>query len=696
MARVPTQDNFQVAPSGPTGARFDPPSTAGMDAPARQLQQFGQATEQLGGAMADIAIDAAREANQLRVLEAENEARQAILDLTYDPQQGYTQAKGRDVMFRDSGKPLADEYDGKLRERFDQIGSGLSNDAQRQMFEQQAMRLRSSFAAQTTQYEAAEYRGYQQSVVKGTADLSVETIARNARNFDVIDDELNNRLAPSIHQLGRMQGLSGNEITALSNVAKSRALVGAISSAIDSEDITTASALFDRYGSDLQEADRVKVEGVIRRETQGRVVMGAVDAAMGDAQAVEGHGMPVIGGRVTSRFGEKRGNEVHNGVDIAVPVGTPVRAPAGGEVVKVWEDASNGKAVRIRFPDGSVGGFAHLSDQKVKVGDKVAAGQVFALSGNTGRSTGPHLHYKLEKDGRAVDPLAPGSATTKPATLEDAWAQTRARLPADASTDLIKAARSELAARWQMKEASDRDREDKAMTGVYTALIQNGGDIAALPARVRAAIPADKYDSAISFANTIRTSGDQTDEVAYATLASSPELLSSLSDSQFLSLRPKLSQSDFKHFANQRAELRGGGTKNAPGSLNNAAIKRTVDTRLSSLGIDPLPKTDDTAAMARVGAVRRFVNNAIAEEQQRTGKQMNDVEVEQFIDRQFTRAVPMRNSLWGTAQPARPRLSLGVDEISDDTRAQIEGTLKSRGVPITDDSILSMYYAMGE
>lgn len=115
--------------------------------------------------------------------------------------------------------------------------------------------------------------------------------------------------------------------------------------------------------------------------------------------------MPVPG-QVTSEFGASRGSGPHNGMDIAVPEGTPVPAALGGEIIRVWNDTSNGGglSVKVRYDDGSVAGFAHLSDQPIKEG-RFNAGDTIAITGNTGRSTGPHLHYTLTRDGQKINPL---------------------------------------------------------------------------------------------------------------------------------------------------------------------------------------------------------------------------------------------------------------------------------------------------
>jgi len=97
---------------------------------------------------------------------------------------------------------------------------------------------------------------------------------------------------------------------------------------------------------------------------------------------------------------------VHGGVDIAAPMDTKVFATGDGVVAKVTEDEGWGKLLIIKHDDGLSTWYAHLNSFMVKEGDKVQTGQVIGLVGNTGRSTGPHLHYEVRKEGERVDPNA--------------------------------------------------------------------------------------------------------------------------------------------------------------------------------------------------------------------------------------------------------------------------------------------------
>jgi murein DD-endopeptidase MepM/ murein hydrolase activator NlpD len=110
-------------------------------------------------------------------------------------------------------------------------------------------------------------------------------------------------------------------------------------------------------------------------------------------------------GRVISGFGARGTGGANDGINIAVPEGTPVRAAEGGTVVHA-DDALKGygKLVLIRHPNGYVSVYAHNSELKVKRGESVRRGQVIASSGQTGNVTAPQLHFEIRKGATPVDP----------------------------------------------------------------------------------------------------------------------------------------------------------------------------------------------------------------------------------------------------------------------------------------------------
>ena len=118
-----------------------------------------------------------------------------------------------------------------------------------------------------------------------------------------------------------------------------------------------------------------------------------------------------VSGTITSLFGTRINPitnmpEFHNGIDIAVPVGTPVLSVRCATVEHVNYSRLNGHYMRLRCDGGYYIIYAHLSEIVLNVGDRVSQGEKVALSGNTGQSTGPHLHYGLSRGaGHWVDPL---------------------------------------------------------------------------------------------------------------------------------------------------------------------------------------------------------------------------------------------------------------------------------------------------
>lgn len=113
---------------------------------------------------------------------------------------------------------------------------------------------------------------------------------------------------------------------------------------------------------------------------------------------------PITGGRFTSGFG-KRWGKMHKGVDWACPVGTAVKASCNGTIVSAGWANGYGYCVTIKHSNGMQTRYGHLSKILVSAGDKVSQGDKIALSGNTGRSTGPHVHFEIIVNGEQTNPL---------------------------------------------------------------------------------------------------------------------------------------------------------------------------------------------------------------------------------------------------------------------------------------------------
>lgn len=121
---------------------------------------------------------------------------------------------------------------------------------------------------------------------------------------------------------------------------------------------------------------------------------------------------------VTSPFGVRKDPitgrlDQHDGVDFAMAPGTPVRATAAGEVIYSGPRGGYGNVVVLQHPQGYETWYAHAQKTVVPVGKQVKAGEVVALSGSSGRSTGPHLHFEVRKHGVPINPNSYGAIDTK-------------------------------------------------------------------------------------------------------------------------------------------------------------------------------------------------------------------------------------------------------------------------------------------
>ncbi|MBB6094905.1 murein DD-endopeptidase MepM/ murein hydrolase activator NlpD [Povalibacter uvarum] len=146
------------------------------------------------------------------------------------------------------------------------------------------------------------------------------------------------------------------------------------------------------------------------REQQLSVLESLISTRNLNRQIVPG-GRPVMQGWISSYFGQRTDpfngrTAYHRGVDFAGPAGSQVVAVASGVVTYSKDRFGYGKTVEINHGNGYVTRYAHNQRTLVTPGDTVQKGQAIALIGSTGRSTGPHLHFEVLRNGRAVDPMS--------------------------------------------------------------------------------------------------------------------------------------------------------------------------------------------------------------------------------------------------------------------------------------------------
>lgn len=689
------------------GGRMDPGRAdtrieAGVDPrlaaiPGQQLQQTGRALSEAGGELGRIALDIQMQTNALVTDAAVNRAKEIQMRLVYDKDTGLTALRGFDALNRPDGRPLAAEYVSKFDEATQAIAGELKNEAQRLAFNAQVSQLRLSLENQAVQHEANAFREYNLSVQEGTIKTEIENIGLNYNNPEIVNPALE-RLKGAVAEQGFALGRSAQWITAQQREMTSKAHSVAIGAAIQNEQIAYAEAYLKRYSEDMTADDVLRAKGIVTKEVDGRVALAASARAMGDvvahagatdmgrmeaitAQSESGNRERDAQGRlITSPAGAQGKMQVMPGTNRDPGFGVrPAQDDSDAERTRVGRDYL--RAMVKRYNGDAAMAWAAYNAGPGRLDNALAEAR---KSGRPWLSLMPAETQDYVRKNLAA--LATGGGQPKPLTLEDALNRVRSDPTVATSPSRLAMAEADVRRRFNDFEASKKAREEDLVAQALRGVEANGGDYMALPPALRAALPADKLDTVMNFADKVAGGRGTSNMALYQQLADDNHL-ASLTDAQLWAMRPELSASDFKHFADRRAKLLSpsGEGGDAPGNLNTATINATLKDRLETMGLDP--KKD----AARYGAVTRFVNEKIIEAQAEYGKKFDDAQTIKFVDGLFLKSRDFTNTLWGGTQ-TKQLLGMSIRDVPDTSRQAIEKALKARGQPVTEDAILGAYW----
>lgn len=310
--------------------------------------------------------------------------------------------------------------------------------------------------------------------------------------------------------------------------------------------------------------------------------------------------------------------KTHTGIDYPVPEGTPVLASANGVVAEVQNRGGYGLMVRVDHGGGNETWYAHLSEAGVKVGQTVKAGQPIARSGNSGKSTGPHLHYEVRHGGQAIDPSNPAARRVVKPTLENVDQIALAKSGGDPK--LFKAYKSALLSRISQDEALKRERRENLLDTAWK-YAETATSEAQMPRGVWQALePKDREAFRGHFKSNL-DGGTVTDMSHYGAL------MTMMSD------RPKdfmryefetdnqLSTSDKKSLINARTQMRAGQVD----EKKRSSLEAT--NRIANL-VMPTSMKDDAK-----NGFRGVLHRAVAAAEAAQGKPLTEVEIQNMAGR---------------------------------------------------------------
>lgn len=719
MPRVPTYDNLQATPTNVPLTRFDAPDMP--DFAGRQAQQLGQGMMQAGEAASRIAIDMQNEANVLRRIDARNQAREAMFDLMYHPENGGMNQRGWLALQRDSGKALPDEYVDKFSEVSQKISDGLGNNAQRQMFAQDVAQMRETLYGDLSRHMAQEYKSYHVGVTDATVRSAQQQIALLGGHGDDsvnpetgvgrIDDaveEIKAAAAQKARLLGLPQTLA--DVQARKDISNAHQI--AIDNALKNGKTSYAALYFKKYKGQMDADDLLRVEGLLGQAVDGQVVAAAVQQTeqrfrpafeptgllrltnIVERMESAGRRYDAAGNLITSPKGAQGEMQVMPATSKNPGFGvTPARDNSPEELARVGRDYLAAMVKEFGAVDQALAAY-NAGPERVKAAIKKAERSAKLAEADpslkvlTWQDFLPAETRQYVKKG--VDAYAAGEGMEHKPTERDYVETAVSLLGSSATPGQVKMAREEATRRFTLNEKVMKQREDENVANVMRMLVSNGGIWLDLPADVRATLPPGKVDDVMNFAKRLAAGQDTTNLGVYNKLATEPGYLANLSDAEFYTLQKYLSNADFKHFSNERAKIRGTlAGQGGPADLNTEFIKQALNSRLQTLRIDPSP-TDGSGDAARVGAIRQFVDKYFITAQRSANRRFTDAEITQHLDALFANNQTFKGMF---SDSQRPMLSLRVGDLPGDYRDQILDAFKRQGITNpTDAQILDAYW----
>lgn len=712
MPKVPTYDNFQSQVSAQPNVILQMPSgpTPGAIA-AEQASQFGGAALRAGDVASRIALDVQDQANQVRVNDARNQLSIATQDLTYNKDSGFLTYKGANAFLDKEGKPLAksldQDYGEKLKTIIDGISANLGNDQQRQAFGIHAGDSAAQFNGQLQSHTLKEFSSYQNTTNDATFKLEGQNAQLNYNKPDVVNASIELAKA-AIRSKAERAGLVGAPFEEAVLAGVSAIHEGVILAALQNNNPRYAADYLAqaRKKGEMAPNDILKVYGHI---TEADEVKQSQDAVQQQTVALMPSIAPSSFDRMTQITLRSESNGQRYGPDGKTLLTSPKGAKGEMQVldstnkdpgygVKKAQDDSPGERARV--------GRDYLQAMLTLYGDPAKAWAAYnagpgrldkalqdAAKGRSGSVD--WLSYMPDETrgyvAKNMQALGSNGRVAPRMTELEFVSGAVARLGDNASPQAIKKTTDAARSQFGVINKSMNEHGDNALADAQRWVIENKAtSLAQLPPSMKDALVQFAPGKMDDLGNFAKAQGNVvTNGALYLKLATDPTMLTGLSDAQFFSLRQELSESDFKHFTNERTSLLKGTSANNPGELNTQAINDTLRDRLRALKMDPTPK-DGSSEAAQLGVIHRFARTELAEAQRAAGKKFTDVETAKFIDGLFAKNVTFVGLFGGIT--SKSIMTLKPGDVPGDVKKALTADFAKVGVTNpTDADILGAY-----
>lgn len=653
--KVPTYDNFQVAPQSMPQPRFNPNAIVhGVDAvattarasqmpsggtlrganisdrAARETQALGNQLQGVGKQAMEYRIQAEQEIARVRVDEATTQAKNAIMSLSHG-EGGFTRIKGADALNRPDKRALEDEYGEALAKQLREIGDGLGTEYQKRLFFEKANAMALQFRSGVASHVDSEHKAYQSSVYQGAQATEVQNIAANFSDADAVRTGIDN-LKYQIHRQAKLEGKSAEWQEARARELVSGALKTAMAAAIESGDVSLAAGYLEKYSGQMEASDALAVRKVLNTESNARLAMvtasehvqrvssavaptdfdrlvqitmqtesggrryGADGRLLESPKGAKGEMQVLDGTNADPGFGVKPAQ--NNSPDERARVGRDYLAAMlkeyGGDPSKAWAAYNAGparldEAIKREKKEGG----SWLDYMPKETRDYVAKNQ-HALSSGGGKPRRPsfdEIDNALRADPRLANNL-----------------------------EAYKLARQDAKRQYDDMAAAVKLADEQATNTALQAVIDNGGNFAALPIGIRSAIPPDQVSKVMSLAEKVAGGVEvKTDpNVYYALSLSAAEDPTGFQAQDLRTFFDKLSPSARKHFIDLQAKVGKDGEKD-----EIATVTQQKSAMVQALGLKG----------EKAGVFHQQADAALLAAQREKGKPLSQEERQRVLDR---------------------------------------------------------------